>query len=100
MGKTDEHIAKLNKDETLRKFANGTHTLKGYYKTKYGRDLAEDQKDNPCYVFVRGQDKGYYLALGIYYVHPVRGEVKPQAFRTAVKCLKEAGIGLYEPPHG
>eukprot|EP00414_Alexandrium_minutum_P002140 CAMPEP_0113838788 /NCGR_PEP_ID=MMETSP0328-20130328/10729_1 /TAXON_ID=39455 /ORGANISM="Alexandrium minutum" /LENGTH=247 /DNA_ID=CAMNT_0000807351 /DNA_START=216 /DNA_END=959 /DNA_ORIENTATION=+ /assembly_acc=CAM_ASM_000350 len=98
--KADEHIAKLISDETPRKFPNGTHTLKGYYKTKYGRDLTEDQKASPCYVFVGGQDKGYYLALGIYYVQPIRSEVKPWAFRTAVKCLKEVGIDLYEPPHG
>merc|ERR1711920_351303 len=30
---TDKHITKLNNDNTMQKFANGTHTLKGWLKT-------------------------------------------------------------------
>jgi small-conductance mechanosensitive channel len=98
-GKTmDTYIKKLNSDETKKDFANGTHSLAEYHKLKYGSALADEQAKSPSGVFVGGQvlgvGSGLDLTLYCYCDNILFNTVKQEAFRVAVKCLKEANISL------
>jgi hypothetical protein len=95
----DAFTQELNADKTKRNYANGTHTLAEYHKLKYKSELSGEQAANPSGVFVGGQvlghmESGLDLTLYCYCDNMLFNTVKQQAFRQAVKCLKEVGITL------
>merc|ERR1712187_386509 len=94
---TDEFISGKNAETTKQALATGKHTLAEYYKDKYGCDLFEDSKRFPSYVDIGGQSKGFSFSVAFYTCEPIAYATKMQAFRYAVKCLKEAGITPWEP---
>jgi small-conductance mechanosensitive channel len=96
----DDFIQGLNSDKAKKAFANGTHTLAEYHKLKYKSELAQEQANAPSGVFVGGQvigslqETGFDLTLYCSCDNLLFASVKQQAFRLAVKSLKEVGISL------
>lgn len=93
----DQHMEKINSDSTVKSYRTGTHTLAEYHQKKYGKNLHEEQKNNPASVFIAGPhaiQAAHCFDLIVYCDSTLAASVKQHGYRCAIKQLTEAGLQL------
>jgi len=87
----DKFVDKKNSDKTQNCYANGTYDVAEYYRQKYQRCLADDQKSHKASVHCEGQepDSGFIFVVEKMTESTLVKGVSHYIFREAVKACQE-----------